>query len=111
MKNETKKINLPCDLTNEELLQKAQELARSKQRIDELEEELSDFKARNKSGMEEAAGRIKTLTRQISTKKEYRNVDCYAVVDKAARTKSWFREDTGEFVSSEEATLLDIQNA
>jgi len=108
---ETKQLNLPCALTDDEILSKAQELARAEQRTEELEEELVDFKARNKAGMEEANGRIKTLTRQISTKKEYRNITCYAVVDKISRTKSWMRSDTHELALAEEATLIDMQKA
>lgn len=91
--------NLKTVLTAEELASAAEELAQSTQAADRLEEEkksmVSEFKAR----IEEAVARRNKFANIVSTKSEYRQVDCEIVLDYDTKRVTVTRLDSGEVVT------------
>jgi len=73
--------NLKVDLTRDELMQAGDELANSNLEGARLESDLKGVKAEYKGKLEEVVGRCKKLTTMISTKSEYRDVECEEVKD------------------------------
>ena len=90
---------LPCDLSDHELLDYAQ-------RLSNLHQQKLDIEARKKAAVTEFGartkkieGEISLLSNNISTKKESRNVECRADCHWSKGKRLLIRLDTGELVS------------
>lgn len=89
---------LACVLTNEEKIKKSQEMCNAHQKIDELELDLEGIKKRFKSDIEGNEKIVLELRQQISTGKEYREVECSIVWEFDKKKKIYVRNDTAETV-------------
>jgi len=99
------KERLECVLTPEELQQKGRELAEQSQSQQRLEEEkkaiVSDFKAKGDA----CTSAIGVLSLAISTRREYRQVDCELRYNEPqSGMKTRIRMDTKETIRSEQMT-------
>ena len=99
----TKKIKvvkeLRCALTDEELLERGQSLARTLEQIQKREADGKAYAAAVKSDIEGYKSEGQKLYHQISEKSEWRQVECNEVHDFEKWRVSVVRTDTGEIVS------------
>ena len=90
---------LRCKLTDEELLERGQALARALEQRQKREADGKAFAANVKSDIEQYKKEGLRLTSHIAEKSEWRKVECDEVHDFEAGTVSVVRLDTGEVVS------------
>lgn len=88
--------NLPCRLTDAELLVRADELSQSVQEITAEENRQVDVKAQMKARLTELDSRKTRLAITVGRKEEYRDVVCDCMGDYQAGTVTVYRRDTGE---------------
>lgn len=116
IRTEERKINLDCDLTTEEIIERGGGLAAIVQTIraeeQNLEAEKEAFKERKKE-IEDAITSYKVrqseLSEVISTGKENRTIDCEVTFDYKAGRVTVRRLDTGEVFEDREMDDLEKQ--
>lgn len=89
---------LACHLTDGELMQKGDELARTQQQVDELEQAHGNLKAAMKADMAALEARRSALALQVSRREEFRDTE---VEIRPALRAGWVEEvrtDTGELI-------------
>ena len=100
---------LPVELTDEEIMGKAKELAKLQQDKQAQEEQAKSAAATFKDRIASAVARISILSRDISNGYEYRDVDCQWRYDWKAGKKELTRLDTMSTVRTEEITAAERQ--
>lgn len=88
--------NLPCRLTHDELLDRADQLSVVVQETTAEENRQTDAKAQMKARLTELDARKTRLAITISRKEEYRDVEVELVADVQAGTVTAYRNDSGE---------------
>lgn len=101
---------LPCELTQEESNTKGKELAALHTKLQVLEQKKKAFNDDIKSQVAATEANISTLSQQIGTGIEHRDVNCYWRFDAPhPGDKTLIREDSGAIVKVEEMTDDDKQ--
>lgn len=100
---------LPCRLTQDELLQAAKDAQEAHRRIVEIEDRKRAITAQLKGEAEEQAGIMSQAFAKISSECEYRPVECEEHIDYDLVTMAVVRTDTGEVVSSRPLTVAERQ--
>jgi hypothetical protein len=101
---------LPCLLTSDEEKAKGRELAALHTRLQVLESQKKAFNDEIKSKVAGTEANISTISQQISTGIEHRDVNCFWQYDRPTLgDKTLIREDTMEIVRIEEMTDDDKQ--
>lgn len=103
--------NLPCRLTGDELLTRADELSVVVQETTAEEGRQTDVKAQMKARLTELDARKTRLAITIGRKEEYRDVEVELVADIQAQTTSIYRTDTGEVVETRPMSEQEKQAA
>lgn len=101
--------SLPVKLTDEEVMEKAKELAKLQQDKVSQEEQMKSAAATFKDRIASAQANINILSRDISNGYEYREVDCQWEYNWPIGRKSLVRTDTMETVKTEEITASERQ--
>jgi hypothetical protein len=101
--------DLPCVLTNDEIIEKSKALAKAHEDCEALEKRLKDVSSdiKGKIATEEAS--IGILSRAISNGYEYRMVECVWEFDYKKEKKRLIRTDTGELVKEETIPFSERQ--
>lgn len=100
---------LKCVLTEEEVAQAANELAREVASLKELDEALISIKSEFKGKMEKSEANISVKARLVRDKHEYRNVECDVIYNYTDCTVTITRKDTGEAVETRKMTFAEKQ--
>ena len=100
---------LKVHLTERELLEKAKELARTRQEIDVLEAEKKAITAKFKSDIDEKTARSDGLVTIVSTGADYQPVDCEKVMDYINKRVTVCRLDTGELITDRKMYENELQ--
>ena len=100
---------LKCILTEEEVAQAANELAREVSTLKELDEALNSIKAEFKGKIEKSEANIGIKARLVRDKHEYRNVECDVFHNFTDCTITIIRKDTGETVETRKMTFAEKQ--
>ncbi|MAE81467.1 MAG: hypothetical protein CMB80_01935 [Flammeovirgaceae bacterium] len=104
------KRKLPVDLTDDELLTLGSELAKDEQDLSGVENEKKEVMADFTAKINAVKSRIEIASLKISTKREYRDVECKVHIYPQAFRKEIERQDTMEVVAKEKLTQDDLQN-
>jgi len=100
---------LKCILTEEEVAQAANELARGISSLKELDDALTSIKAEFKGKVEKEEANINVKARLVRDKHEYRNVECDAIHNFTDCTVTIVRKDTNETVETRKMTFSEKQ--
>lgn len=101
---------LPCELTSFESNAKGKELAALHTKLQVLEQKKKAFNDDIKSQVAGTEANISTLSQQIGTGIEHRDVNCFWQYDRPQLgDKTLIREDTMEIVRVEEMSDADKQ--
>lgn len=103
--------NLPCRLTGDELLIRADELSVVVQETNGEEVRQADVKAQMKARLTELDARKTRLAITIGRKEEYRDVEVELVADIQAQTTTIYRQDTGEAIETRPMSEQEKQAA
>lgn len=99
-----------CKFTQEELNEKADELAKKNVELESLENRKKSVVAQCGANIAECAARIMVLSNAITNKGEDRYVDCVWQLNvPTAGRKSMFKKDNGEFVRETAMDESDYQ--
>lgn len=96
-------------LTDEELIERAQEQSRTLQLIEELENDLKTKVQHAKAGIQEREADVKRLAVEIRDRATYRPVDCERIFDYRRGLVIEVRLDTGEQISERPMTYAEKQ--
>src|SRR5688500_2619351 len=88
--------NLPCALTRDELLDRADELSSVVQQIAVEEDRASNIKSQLKATMAELEARSSKLAAIVRSREEYRDIECRETIDATRGIVTVWRDDTGE---------------
>lgn len=99
---------LPCQLTNQQLLEIAISKSNLEAYLDELGAKFEDAKREWQTQIKEVEKRISTMSAEIRTREQRRVIECYERWRDGA-TLELVRTDTGEVVDVRVATLKDKQ--
>ena len=102
---------LQCVLTDQELIAKSKELAKCNEDLADVEAKKKDVVADFTAQQKKHEANIGSLSRVVSTGKEYRNVKCELELDYATGMKTLRRLDTLEIVKQCELTQNERQAA
>jgi len=100
---------LKCILTDEEVAQAANELAREISTVSELDKAFDSIKAEFKGKIEKSEANISVKARLVRDKHEYRNIECDAIHNFTDCTVTIVRKDTGEQVETRKMTYAEKQ--
>lgn len=103
--------NLPCSLTRDELLDRADELSSTVQQIAVEEDRASNIKSQLKASMAELEARSSNLAAIVRSREEYRDIECRQTLDAEHGMVSVWRVDTGAEVERRKATPAELQQA
>ena len=104
----TETRNLPCKLTNDELRDKADELASTVQAIEGEKSRQDSVKAELKATMAELESRQTRLAQVVSRREEYRDVKVVVELHENDIVRE-VREDTGEAIQTRPARDTERQ--
>lgn len=110
-KNNTTTVELPFDLTDDELRDRGAEQARKLQERAAVDEERKDKAKSYKDRIDEIDAKIATLADAIVTGRELRPVVCEWVADNARAVMNLVRTDFGTVVQSRPMTEAEKQRA
>lgn len=103
-------LELWCDLTPDEIQERAQQLGASLAEYDAVESDKKDAMKEYGEQLKEIAGRMRRLSRIIRSKQEQRIVKCAIFFHvPVVGTKRIVRMDTGEIVREEAMTQAESQ--
>jgi hypothetical protein len=101
---------LPCALTPDEERMKGKLLSAAHSKLKVLEQRKKEFNDQNKSLTSGVEAEIETLSQQIASGIEHRDITCHWEFDTPQKgDKTLIREDTEEIVRIEEMTHADLQ--
>jgi len=101
---------IPCKLTVKEIIAKSQEQQSHLAKINELEKEAKGMAKYYKGEIEKAEKSVIFLSDQISTGREYREVECSITYDfDSKKEKVYRRVDTGETVRVVPISEFELQ--
>ena len=103
--------NLPCALTRDELLDRADELSSTVQQIAVEEDRASNIKSQLKASMAELEARSSKLAAIVRSREEQRDIECRQTLDAEHGMVSVWRVDTGAEVERRKATPAELQQA
>lgn len=103
--------NLPCRLTETELLTRADELSVVVQETTAEEGRQADVKAQMKARLTELDPRKTRLAITIGRKEEYRDVEVELMADLQAQTVTVYRMDTSEAIETRPMSEHERQSA
>lgn len=109
MKKEVIVQTLPCILTREELEDRSRRLAAAVQASHELEKEKKAISDQLKAREAVFDSEIANMSGQITSGKEYRQIECEWFFDWDAGYKSLVRSDTNEAISTMKITADERQ--
>ena len=90
---------LPVAYTTQQLLDMAQQLARTSSERDQTQEQFEVLKKNHNHQTEALENSIRSLTRNIGRGHHYENVDCFWILEEPTQhEKTLVRKDTGEIV-------------
>jgi hypothetical protein len=92
--------NLRCELTNEEVRLKGEQLAAALINAEKIQETAESAKQHYKAQIQAEQGTAKILQRQVAERAEYKEVRCHWEYHYSAGSKSLVRDDTGEIVET-----------
>lgn len=104
MRKEVIVQTLPCVLTREELEDRSRRLAAAVQSQAELEKEKKAINDQLKARETAFDAEITNMSGQITSGKEYRQVECSWEFDWKAGVKTFTRTDTGEKLNTQRIT-------
>ena len=93
---------LPCELTNEELIDRAKQLAGAGRKIEDKEAEHSALKAQMRSEMKLLTAKRDSLNSVVASGREYREVTIKEIHDFDSGKFKKVRTDTGEIIFERE---------
>jgi hypothetical protein len=96
MRKEKDVMTLPCILTTDEKLAYGQQMSEAMQSLQEAEARKREFDSQIKADIEKYDARAHEIKAKLLSGKEFRPVECRIVYDFKAKTRNWFRVDTGE---------------
>lgn len=99
---------LPCKLSNSQLLEIAISKANLEAHLEELEAKFEDVKREWTTQMKDVEKRISTMSGELRTREQRRVIECYERWRDGA-TLEIVRTDTGEVIDVRVATLRDKQ--
>ena len=102
-------IDLPCRLTQDEIVQAGKDAQEAHRRIAEIDDRKRAITAQLKGEAEEQAGIMSQAFAKISSEVEYRPVECEEHIDYDLGTMTVVRTDTGEVVSARPLTVAERQ--
>lgn len=102
---------LKCELTEEEVLEKGQQLARAEEERDQNATEKKAVVSQYKQKDDALASTISQLTTQINTQSEYRQVEIEDMPNYETRMMETYRKDTGERIATQAMTAEELQQA
>lgn len=102
--------NLPCKLTDEELLDRADQLSVVVQETSAEESRQTDVKTQMKAKLTELDARKTRLAITIGRKEEYRDIEVESIADIQAGTVTDYRTDTGEAIGTRPMTEHERQS-
>ena len=100
--------NLPCKLSDDDLRERADELATTVQAIENEEARQASVKAELKAKMTELVSRQSRLAQVVSRKEEYRDVKVLLELH-TNDLLAEIREDTGEIIRTRPAKDYELQ--
>jgi len=100
---------LKCLLTDAELLEKGEELARTLDEVVSLEDEKKAITEQFKSKITELESRSSVLRSPVRNKYDFRPVDCIQTMDNNEGTSKTVRLDTGDIVEERKLTYDERQ--
>jgi len=100
-------MNLPCKLTEPELLKIGSDLVARHRKKSEIEGKLREHNKKVKEGIAVIDAEIEALLIKIETQREERPIDCKIEYDWKKKKKTWTRTDTNEVAKT--ATLTDLE--
>lgn len=100
---------LPCDLTADELLEKGRSLAERHAEIADIRRQMKEKSSEFKEQISEIEGDISTLTKEIRSRAEHREVIVVEKFDFAEKRVAQVRKDTGEQVYSRPMSEDELQ--
>ena len=103
--------NLPCRLTERELLDRADQLSVVVQETNAEEGRQTDVKAQMKAKLTELDARKTRLAITIGRKEEYRDVEVELMADVQAGTVTIYRMDTAEALETRPMTEQERQSS
>lgn len=104
-------IHLACELSEEEIQLRAQELGVSVVDLDAVNDEKATVMKRFKERLEVIQHRMRRLSKVVQEKREYRMVPCVVAFHTPAQgIKRTVRQDTGEIVREEPMTEGERQD-
>lgn len=105
----TIKRSLVVNLTEEEISACAKELARVTTQQAEIEEEKKVVASSYKEKLERCVSESRSLARKISTRQDFREVECSWTHDYSGRSAILYRMDTWEEIERRKLTTDEIQ--
>lgn len=109
MSDETITMELQCDLTDDEVLERSNALVAALHKIAILEEQRKREASQTKSEIERTKAEADELARAVRNRSEEREVECWKSVDYHQGTVTTYRYDTGERVSMRHMTAAERQ--
>jgi hypothetical protein len=106
---ETRTESLSTNLTDEEFMARARDLARANQNIEALEQRQTDMKAQMKVEMTSAEAEQGRLTLIVARKAELRDVEVLVLADLKTGIARYVRQDTGEEYRTRPLTVEERQ--
>lgn len=101
--------SLRCELTDQEIHERAQTAARMVVTIDELESAAKAEAKRRKTFIEEKEAELRRLSAEIRDKATFREIDCERLYDYKLGLVREVRTDTGELLSERAMTYSERQ--
>lgn len=102
--------SLVVNLTEQEIMEYSKELARTTTLQAEIEEEKKTVTSSFKEKLDRCISDSRSLARKISTRQDYREVECEWRFDYNRRVKTLFRMDTWEQVEERKLTADELQD-
>jgi hypothetical protein len=108
---ETAESDVLCKvtLTQEELIDAGQKLADQYAKMQELDDELEQFKSQHKSKVAEVEGAVGRLSKLVANRYDYRPVCCIVTKNFTTGIYKVRRTDTGDFVEDRRMTSDESQ--
>lgn len=109
MREEIVKRELICQLTVDEWMQRATNLARANKQKEKLQAEASTIAKDFKDRIGGVSGQAKKLMSAVLTRAETRTIDCVWRQDFSAKQKFLVRSDTGDVIETQTMSAADLQ--
>ncbi len=101
--------SLPCELTDEELRERADQLVVHIRELEALDEEKKEASKKFRDKMRAIGSKVSVFSKQIEDKKEVREVECLEAPDYNRKLMVITRKDTGEVLGTRPLSSEDLQ--